>query len=106
MIILTNATDFEIKDEFWDISKSIVHLPSETSTATPNAGYGGFGIRLTINSQFFKYDDLEVTLHKNDSSYSYKTTLAQNNTCVLVPHGGSLNEYSITIEQKPKDIPI
>jgi len=104
MILLTNATDFEINNEFWVVSKSIVHLLSATKTAIPNAGYGGIGIRLIINSQFFKYDELQVILFNNDSTYSHKALLTQDNSCVLVPNGGKLDDYSITIEPKPKDI--
>lgn len=106
MILLTNATNFEMNDEFWVISKSTVHLPSVTQTAISNSGYGGTGIRLNINSHFFKYDELQVTLFKNDSTYVYKTLLSQDNSCVLMPNGGKLDDYSITIESKPKDIPI
>ena len=106
MILLTNATDFEISNEFWVVSKSMVHLSSATQTAIPNAGYGGTGIRLIINSQFFKYDELQVTLFKNNSTYSHKASLIQDNSCILIPNGGRLNDYNITIEQKQKDIPV
>ena len=104
MILLTNATNFEINNEFWVVSKSIVHLPSVTQTAISNAGYGGIGIRLIINSQFFKHDELQATLFKNNSKYVYKSDVSRNNSCILVPNGGNLNEYNITIEQKPKHI--
>lgn len=104
MIILTNATNFEIDTEFWKVKKSETHLPSKTDTAVQQAGYGGVGILLEINSQFYSHHELEITIYKNNSAYSYKTNVSSNNTCVLIPQGGELNDYSIVIEPKRIDL--
>lgn len=104
MIILTNSTNFEINTEFWKVKKSETHLQSKTDTAIQQAGYGGVGILLEVNSQFYSHNELEVTIYKNNSSYSYKTDISSNNTCVLIPQGGELNDYSIVIEPKRIDL--
>lgn len=100
MIELTNATNFEIKTEFWHIVKQDIHLPSITATSILMAGYGGYGVRLIINNQFYKYDELEAIIYKNNSNYSYKSDIDKNNSCILIPNGGNLNDYSITIGPK------
>lgn len=100
MIILTNLTNFEINNEFWKIIKLETHLSSQTNTSIPHVGYGGIGIILEINSQFYKYNELEATIYKNNSNYFYKSDIAPNNKCTLIPMGGDLNDYSIVIEQK------
>lgn len=95
-MILLEIPVSNFSDDNWNVVVTKKQLPSETVTSVPNCGYGGFGWLISINSRFYDCNDFVVILKKYDSSYEF-TGVRTVSDFLLIPDGGSVNEYYIVV---------
>lgn len=85
----------------WKVSWVKKQLSSSTETVVPHIGYGGYGWNLSIACSNGT-NNLKVDLFYKGNLLN-TSTLSSRGKCVLVPDGGTIEDYSISIyKDEPK----
>jgi len=83
----------------WKVSLVKKQLVSTTSTVIPHVGYGGFGWVISVAcSQGI--NDMKVALYRGEELLN-TSTLDHLGKCVLVPNGGTIDDYRVEIQKEP-----